>query len=504
MVVGDVGHGIGPREVDAGGDGRKLAVLVIDAHVGDRNPRERLRIGVAAQTGQIDPRADGQRVGHLVVDIQPRGDPLPVVVHLDAVLTFVAAREVIAEAFAAARKREVVALLDAGLVDLVDPVRVGQRRGVVPDRVADAQLLHDADVVFGPEHPVHVRVLPHADVAREREFRLGVVGALLRRDEHHTASSPRTVDRRRTGILDHLDRLDVVQVVFAVVVAGHAVDHEERVQAVDRTHTADHDIGACTGFSAGLRDHHTGDLALQRLGNRPGGQILDVRSLDRGDGARQVGLLLRTVTDHHDVVEAFALLFEDDLQTAAVQHRQAETLITDIGDKQRGACGNRERETPVRTRNRTVHRRGILHDDRGSDQGISLLVGDRSGDGPVGKLAVGHRIRVVGDPVGPHRAGNAAQQEQDEKHTPAHPGKVKFFHRQRLGFPGFGPSGMPKCQGKAYCRYSTTCLSRSGPFSCGNSRQRVWKKSTSPASRHGNPHALRHANCSPTSKLPMP
>ena len=390
MLERDDGHGIRTVEVDPRRNRRIVSVLVVDVHVGNRDPGERLRVGIPAQTNQIDARADGDGVVHLVIDVQTGRDALPVVIHLNPVLPFVSPRKVVAEFLAAARQRKVVALLDARLVDLVNPIGIRKRRRIGPDRIVLAQRLFYADIVGRAQQVVHVRILPDADMAGEREFGLGVETAFLGRDEHHAAGRTRTVDRRGAGVLDDLDGLDVVQVVVAVVVAGHAVDDEQRIQPVDRPDAADHDVRTAARLAAGLRDHHAGHLALQSLGHGTGRNVLEIIRFHGSDGARQIRFRLRSVPHDDHVVQPFGLFFEDDLQFIAVQHRECQALVADIGDEQGRTRGHRQREGAVRTGDRTTHGRSILDDNGGADQRIAVFVRHLAGNGAFGRPRVSH------------------------------------------------------------------------------------------------------------------
>ena len=398
VVLGDVGHGVAAGEVDPFGDRGERAVGIVDAHVGNGDPRVGLRVGVAAQAGQIDARPDGDGLVHLVVYVQAGRDAFPVVVLLDAVLTFVGAREVVAELLAAAGDRKVVALFHAVAVDFVVPVGVGEFRGVAPERIVLAELLLHADVVGGAQQVVAVGHAADADPAGEGDLRLGVVAALLGGDEHHASGGPRTVDGGRARVLDDLDGGDVVQVVVAVVVHGHAVDDEERVQSVDRTHTEDHDVGAAARFAVGLGDHDARHLALEGFGDRPGRELLDVVGLDGGDRTRQVGFLLGAVAHHDHVLHLFGLLFQYDLQPFPVQDGQFQAFVAEEGDEQGGAGGYREPEGTLFVGER-ADRGGVAHDDGGAGERIALGVRYGSRDGAAGRLVFFCRGGPGGHPV---------------------------------------------------------------------------------------------------------
>ena len=315
-------------------------------------------------------------------------------------------------------------------------------------------------------------------MAGEREFGLGVETALLGRDEHHAAGRTRTVDRRSAGVLDDLDGLDVVQVVVAVVVAGHAVDDEQRVQAVDRPDAADHDIRTAARLAAGLRDHHAGHLTLQSLSHGTGRNVLEIIRFHGSDRTRQIRFRLRSVTHNDHVVQPFGLFFEDDLQFIAVQYREFQALVTDIGDEQGRTRGDLQRKGTVRTGDRTAHGRSILDDNGGTDERVAVFVRHLAGNGAFGRLC-----RLAGRSgrrflIRTCRRGKATQQEQDDVRPPAHKRGVTSFHKSGLSLSKPGSIGMPKQSRRNKSRENQNFAAKEVFRSVWKTSTKVWKKST--------------------------
>ena len=300
----------------------------------------------------------------------------------DALFVGVAAAEVIGRVFIAVGDRELVVLVDARRVGFVEPVGPVGQIGRKPRH--GAVLLHQVAVLPGIEHVVALGHLRNADEGRERNLGAPFPAALLGGDEHHAVGGARTVDGGRRGVLQHLHRLDFVgrEVSDGVVsfAHGNAVDHIERVVARrDGRSAADADHHALSGRAVGLNDLHAGGFALKGArgrGDRAAGQVV---GLDDRNGRREVLLLDRAVTDRHHGVEGHGVFGEFHVDLRAAVH----------GDRLRNESERLENQVsrippPSQFEGiRAVHARrsavrSSLLDDRGSDNGLSRLVGDRS------------------------------------------------------------------------------------------------------------------------------
>ena len=300
----------------------------------------------------------------------------------DACLVCVTAAEVIGRILVAVGDRELVVLVDARRIGFVEPVgHVGQRRGKARNGTV---LLHQVAVLLRVEHVVALGHFRNADEGRERNLGTHLLAALLGGDEHHAVGGTRTVDGGRRGVLQHLHRLDFVgrEVSDGVVALAHgnAVDHIERVVARRDGRGAAHtDYHALTGRAVGLEHLYTGGLALQGSGGRGDGTAGEVVGLDNRHGRREVFLFDRTVTDRHHGVEGHGILAEFHVDFRAAVH----------GDRLRDESQRLENQvsripppsefegiSAVHTRRGAVG--GALLDNRGADNGLSRLVGDRT------------------------------------------------------------------------------------------------------------------------------
>ena len=232
------------------------------------------RIGVVGVQAHFEP------VAHLTPEVRTHGVTLVARADDDTRLVGVVEREQIAALFVAAVDADVVFLGESGLEDGVLPVgrtdRVGVAVFVGVDSRAEEILgsgrifaRRGDDVIVGVERvvpfaavgqlTVGVRIegllvdvagvghgIEHVDFLghfRETEIRgegdvVLAVAALLGGDDDHAVGAARTVDGRRGGVFQHLDRLDVVGV----------------------------DVGQRVGAGAGARKAGVGSLAAAAVG----------------------------------------------------------------------------------------------------------------------------------------------------------------------------------------------------------------------------------------------
>ena len=181
----------------------------------------------------------------------------------------------------------------------------GDARGALVPRVAVSR---GVALELGPLRAVHHRHAAHRllrpGIGVVRNARLPGL-ALLRGDEHHAARAARTVDRRGRGVLQDLDRLDVVRVQVADP-AGHrdSVQHVERIVGRrERARAADADADAVPGVVAAGDDIDAGHAPLDRLDGVGLGYRLHIFARYRGHRPGHVSAGLRSVAHHHDFRE---------------------------------------------------------------------------------------------------------------------------------------------------------------------------------------------------------
>ena len=179
----------------------------------------------------------------------------------------------------------------AGLVvlGLVEELHVGNRVGYILYARRHREGVVDGDV--------------HGQLLR--------VAALLGGDNDHTVGTARTVERRCRRILQHRERLDRLGRYVAQHLGRdlHAVQHDQgsRVRTEGRD-TADVERSAVVArLARTLRGNHTRNVTGKRSGKvtRRNDQIA---RLDGLHGTHQRLLLLRTESDHHDLVDLRTLL----------------------------------------------------------------------------------------------------------------------------------------------------------------------------------------------------
>lgn len=159
---------------------------------------------------------------------------------------------------------------------------------------------------------------------------------------------------------------------------GHAVhDPQRAVACVERTETADADVGGSTGLARRVRQLHTGDLTGQRLGNVRLLRFGDVVRFDHGSRSGKGLFLGRTECDDDDVVDGLGVLLEGDVDSGFAGYSDLLRLIADERDEESGIRGSRDRVAAISVRGRT---RGRSFDqDGGTCNRISGVVLDRSG-----------------------------------------------------------------------------------------------------------------------------
>ena len=128
------------------------------------------------------------------------------------------------------------------------------------------------------------------------------VGAVSSSDQHHAVTSLGTIDSSRSGILQHLHRLDERRIEVLDVVDLQTINDEQRSVVTIGT------VATHTNLGTGSRrttvdDLHTSDLALQGCTCVARGEILDSVATHGGHSTGQVALLLHTITDDDDIVE---------------------------------------------------------------------------------------------------------------------------------------------------------------------------------------------------------
>ena len=162
--------------------------------------------------------------------------------------------------------------------DLVEPVgviavkRTHVRRREVSDRILE---------LLGRHRHGTVQDALYADLSVILDRCRTGLGA-LGRDDNNAVRASRTVDGGSRTVLQHVDRLHLLEVDIAHVGTDNSVDYDERALACgQRIGTAQHDlVRAVRVTSVGIRDRKTGHLALEQSGGIGEGTRIEIVALE--------------------------------------------------------------------------------------------------------------------------------------------------------------------------------------------------------------------------------
>ena len=301
------------------------------------------------------------------------------------------------ELVAAARNREIVVeLLARAAEELVHPV-------------VALHVVVEVDVGKRPEIGfVVVRhlvldggqfVLPFGELRRVERLHLVLAGdvletpiyividvdlaflAALGGDEHDAVGTARTVDGRREGVFQNVDRLDLRRGNVADALHREAIDDvERRSVGRERARTADADADLSVGVALRGGDLHAGHASRHRLGHRGHGHLLERLGVDRGDRSDHVAALHGGIAHDHHIVHGRRFVFERHVDLRLAADGDALRLHADIGDHQRllRSVGHIERPLAIDTRARSQSR--TLDDHRSSDNRFARRILDGSSD----------------------------------------------------------------------------------------------------------------------------
>ena len=245
----------------------------------------------------------------------------------------------------------------------------GRQSGVGQFLVGDLRHLQRIapDVEFVGELPDRGPVI-HRDVGLPA---LGGAGL----DQDHAVGAAGTVNSRRGGVFQYLDRLDVRRVDLrqvAGIADGESVDHDQRsVRTVERAVTADAHDGSRTRVLRRVHDLQSRSAALQQSLHRRSRNILDGVHLHGNDRSGQVALLHAAVADNDHVVDQGLFGLEHDVEESRPgRNGDLAGLVTDKSHGKHGPGLGAEREI---TRGiGTGSGRRSLDDDAGSDERLSV------------------------------------------------------------------------------------------------------------------------------------
>ena len=255
--------------------------------------------------------------------------------------------------------------------------------------------------------------------------------ALFGRDEDHAVGSTGTVDGRRTGVLEDLDRLNVVGVEVGERALGAVDDHKRRAGAVERSTAAENDgrrSARVTGDLLHAEASHGAGEGLSRIGVHTGG---DYVFLDGSDGVRYLGAeLAAAVGSNHGLGQHFVVFCQHDTNRLAVPDNFLR-YIADAGDYEDVPfLGIRLHEVAVEVGHGAEGDGLSLDEDGSADHAQALRVED---DTPASLilLCASRDSRFCRIEV-PSRQQKAACQQDERSHFQKSFHKVLFLVNEKL------------------------------------------------------------------------
>ena len=196
--------------------------------------------------------------------------------------------------------------------------------------------------------------------------------SLLCGNHDHAVGSTTTVYSRSRSVLQHVQTLYVSHVEsIDAKVGGHAVNHDERVTVVYRSHTT-HLDGDVVARLACVHHLQTGYLTLNGLSDVSHRRVLHVLCGKRADGSSKVLFLHYAITYDHQLVELVYVLSHDNLKRRLAVYSNTLVVVSDVGNLEYCIVGNGDGELSIK-----IGYCGILRaflSDGGSDDGLSIGV----------------------------------------------------------------------------------------------------------------------------------
>ena len=199
------------------------------------------------------------------------------------------------------------------------------------------------------------------------------LGALLGRDDDDTISTARTVERIAGSILEYGDAGHIVGVdAVPQTIIGYTVQYDERVVAgIERTDTANTELGIGIGRTGGREGLQTGHIALQRIHHVVDLSLVERLAVYHACRTRKRRPLLLAVSHNDNLVELLVLRAEDDLHAGGSLHGlRLHTEVFDDNDVTSFHTGQVELAVHIRcgTGLRSLYR------NLGTDDRLSILV----------------------------------------------------------------------------------------------------------------------------------
>ena len=218
----------------------------------------------------------------------------------------------------AAAHAEVIICTEGCTVNLIIPVGIGSTEQWL--LVICTKLVDDIHKFITTQHIYHLRTGLQTVGGIEVHL-YSTLLSLLGGNDNDTVRCTGTIDGCRRSILQYSHALDIRRVDHAEEVAAvtrdttllqwHAIEHDKRVVAgVQRCTTTHTDGTTCWGRTTVGHDLYTRNLTIDQLLRRRNETLVEVLSLHRSHGTRQVALARSTITDDHDIGKRLAIRFE--------------------------------------------------------------------------------------------------------------------------------------------------------------------------------------------------
>ena len=158
-------------------------------------------------------------------------------------------------------------------------------------------------------------------------------------------------------ILQDRDALDVFRIQTGKTSVGDTVDDNQRGSVSECTLASDQDVGVIRSRLAGtVVGNDTGGLASESVGHVRCGDLLEVITVDCGDGTGQSRFLLHSVTYHDHLIDEFDIFRESDIDDSPEADRHLDRSVSYRRNRKNRITGNIDAVPSVKVGDNTVRR----------------------------------------------------------------------------------------------------------------------------------------------------
>ena len=227
-----------------------------------------------------------------------------------------------------------------------------------------------------------VHEIGHGRHLRERYVaavvdRHGALMTALGRDKDDAGGSLHSIDGACRSILENRYGLHVVRIDRTHLTLDSVHQHQRARAVVGGIAAHEHRYAVGSGSAGRLLRNQSRELSDQGLRNGADGRFLDFIVGNRRNGSGQMHLLLRTVTDHHDLVHTGRILLHHDIDFRTAVYRQLLAFHTQVRENQHISPGRGIQTIRSVARGHRAHG-GPLDDHIDTHERIPLSVGNGS------------------------------------------------------------------------------------------------------------------------------